>query len=231
MSRRYRLLPLAQLLPALPGFAGPKTYAAWPVWKDSTSAEVRFAALPKKQAVKLYHKARDFERQTRQSGRQDGALGRNGLAVLHAMLFDIIDYASGRLDPSYETLARKACISIRSVARGLARLKLAGVLNWLRRCVAGRDDQGRFRLEQDTNAYAVLPSSQWLGFAEPPEVPRPHPATWGATPPLPDQITQAAEEMRHGARRTALSLLDCDPGDDLARRLASLGRALYGAEG
>ena len=37
MSRRYRMLPLAQLVPALPGFAFPKTYAAWPVWRDSTT--------------------------------------------------------------------------------------------------------------------------------------------------------------------------------------------------
>src|SRR5271168_947137 len=115
-------MPLRQLaycLSALPGFAPPKTYAAWPVWRDSTTAEVRFAPLPKKKAVRLYHKARQFERQTRQKGKQDGALGRNGLAVLHAMLFDFINYATGRLDPAYSTIAHKACISIRSAARGL----------------------------------------------------------------------------------------------------------------
>jgi hypothetical protein len=32
----------AQYLPALPGFTGPKTYAAWPVWSDSTTKEIRF---------------------------------------------------------------------------------------------------------------------------------------------------------------------------------------------
>jgi hypothetical protein len=231
MSRRYHMLPLAQLLPALPEFAGPKTYAAWPVWKDSTTRDdVRFAPLPKKKAVKLYHKARAFERQTRQPGRQDGALGRNGLAVLHALIFDFLDYATGQLDPGYAEIARKACISIRSAARGLASLKLAGVLNWLRRCRAGHDADGRFRLEQDTNAYAVLPSSQWLGFREPSEAPPPHPATWGATPPLPSMTEQAAEEMQHGARRTALRLLACDPGDELAAALASMARTLGIAE-
>src|SRR6202000_3166909 len=90
----------------LPGFAGPKTFAAWPVWRDSTRSEVKFAALPKRQAVRLYHKARRFERQSRAPGHQDGALGRNGLAVLHALLFDFLNYASGRLGPEYARIRR-----------------------------------------------------------------------------------------------------------------------------
>lgn len=227
-------LPLANfvgdLLPGLgmPRFAAAgslRTHAAWPVWKDSTTKTVKFLPLAKKQAVRLYHKARQFERQTRQPGKQDGALGRNGLAVLHALIFDILDYASGKLDPAYSTIARKACISVRSVARGLVNLKHAGVLNWLRRAAETRDEQGRFCLEQDTNAYAVLPSSQWHGFFEN-EAPPPHPTTWGASPPLPDAITQAAEEMNHGARKMALSILEADPQDQLAAALASLGRAM-----
>src|SRR5579862_4046568 len=119
---------IAYALPAFPGFAGPKTYAAWPVWRDSTTQEVKFQPMPKKRAVQLYHKARRFERQTRQPGKQDGALGRNGLAVLHALIFDILNYKSGRLEPGYAKIAEKACISRRSVARGLASLKAAGVL-------------------------------------------------------------------------------------------------------
>jgi len=46
------------------------------VWKDSTTKKVKFAPLAKDQAVRLYHKARQFERQTRQPGKQDGALDR-----------------------------------------------------------------------------------------------------------------------------------------------------------
>ena len=217
---------------ALPRFAVAgdlRTYAAWPVWHDSTTAEVRFAPLPKKQAVKLFHKARAFERQTRQPGRQDGALGRNGLAVLHALIFDCLHYATGRLDPAYKTIARKACISVRSAARGLASLKAAGVLHWLRRAAETRDEMGRFCLEQDTNAYGIRPASQWLGFIEEPEAPPPDPATWAA-PPLPDAVTQAAEEMQHGARRAAFTILEADPQDELALALARLGRAMQQRE-
>ena len=72
--------------------------ATWPVWSDSTRKEVKFQPLPKKKAVKLYHEARRFERMTRAAapkGHQDGALGRNGLAVLHALIFDFLNFATG----------------------------------------------------------------------------------------------------------------------------------------
>jgi hypothetical protein len=88
------------------------TYAIWPVWRDSTTKEVKFQPMPKRQAVKLWHDARRFERQTRQPGRQDGAIGRNGLAVLHALLFDFLNYKNGELDPSWAAIAVKACISV-----------------------------------------------------------------------------------------------------------------------
>lgn len=220
---------IAYALPALPGFTPPKTYAAWPVWRDSTTAEVRFQPLPKKKATRLYHQARAFERQTRQPGRQDGALGRNGLAVLHALIFDFLDNVTGQLDPSYAAIARKACISVRSAARGLARLKLAGLLNWQRRSKPIEED-GNFLLKQDTNAYAVLPTSQWRGFFAWGEAPAPHPSIWGATPPLPPVTELAAADLAAGAsRRTVLSVLESDPGDDLAAVLARLGRAMFGA--
>ena len=48
---------LAPYLPALPfpAFAGmaQKTYAAWPVWSDSTTKEIKFQPMPKKAATKL----------------------------------------------------------------------------------------------------------------------------------------------------------------------------------
>src|ERR1700758_4785770 len=85
---------VADFMPPLPGLAGLagnlKSYAPSPVWRDSTTDKVQFHPLPKKKAVKLYHKARKFERQTRQKGKQDGAVTRNGLAVLHAMIFGFL---------------------------------------------------------------------------------------------------------------------------------------------
>jgi hypothetical protein len=214
-------------LPGLPPL--PRSQAAWPCWSDSTRRTVRFTPLAKREAVRLFHKARRFERGTRQRGRQDGALGRNGLAVLHALLFDFLNYASGRLDPSYARIAEKACISVRSVARGLVRLRDARVLDWVRRCREGRDDLGRFRLEQESNAYGVLPASQWRGFHEPLEPPPPHSSSWGAAPPLPDVVAQATADRRAGGSQQAmLAVLESDPGDPLGAVLARLGRAILG---
>ena len=49
---------LAYCLPTLPGFAGPKTYAAWPVWSDSVKKPIRFQTIPKKAAAKLWHQGK-----------------------------------------------------------------------------------------------------------------------------------------------------------------------------
>lgn len=221
---------IAHFPPALPGFGGFKTYAPSPVWRDSAVQPVTWQRLPKKAAVKLWHRARDYERRTRQPGKQDGALGRNGLAVLHALIFDFLNYASGRLDPAQTTIARKAAISPRSVARGLAALKMAGVLNWLRRCSASMED-GRFTLRQETNAYAILPPSQWRGYTPPMEPPAPERGTWGDHPPLPPVVAQAATESRESDSVAAvLRTLESDPGDGLAAVLARLGRAIQGRQ-
>ena len=222
------MLPLANFMPGLAGLAGSyKTYAPSPVWRDSTTADVKFQRMPKKVAVKLYHRARDFERRTRTPGKQDGALGRNGLAVLHALIFDCLNYASGQLDPGYAYIARKACISVRSVARGLQNLKQTGVINWLRRCTATFKD-GRCILDQDTNAYAILPSSQWRGYKEPVEPPPPAPGTWGNHPcGMRAALIEAVTELHDGGSTEAvIRQLENDSTDPLAAALVRLGRGM-----
>jgi hypothetical protein len=183
---------------------------------------VTYQPLPKRQAVRLWHDARRFERQTRKSGHQDGALGRNGLAVLYALLFDFLRHATGRLDPTRKTIAKAANICVRSVDKGLAALRAAGVLNWLRRCTAAWED-GIYRLRQIASAYFVLPQGQWRGFWRAPEVPAPYPDAWGATPPLPEPIAAAAALHAEGASREAqLEAMKADPRDPLAASLARL---------
>ena len=108
---------LSHLLPPLPGFTAlARTYAPWPVWTGSTTSPVRFAAMPKKAAVRLWHRARDFDRGTHQPGQHGGALGHTGLAVLHALIFDFLNHRTGRLDPSYAAIAAKAGVCVRTVA-------------------------------------------------------------------------------------------------------------------
>ena len=206
----------------LPGLAASR--AIWPVWSNSARKPVRFAPMAKRQAVRLYHEARRFERQSRSYGRQDGALGRNGLAVLHALLFDFLNFRTGRLDPSIAAIAKAAAISVSSVKRGLVCLKAAGVITWLRRCAEIVADDGRFQLRQETNAYSIRPASQWRGFLAA-TAPAPHPLVWGASPPLPDAVTLACEAT--GAHAMT-AMLETAPTDPLARALAALGRAVTG---
>jgi hypothetical protein len=207
------------------GLLAPKTRHAHPVWRESARVPVRFVGLPKKEAVRLFHDARRLERRTRSKGKQDGTLGRNGLAVLHALLFDFLDYASGQLDPSYAAIAHKAAISVSSVWRGLRRLKKAGVVNWIRRCRESVVD-GRWCLEQESNAYAVISTGAWRSCD--PAGSRetrsrwPHREEWGAVSPLPGALETAAQCSTPAA---IVKALEMEPDDPLASALARLARA------
>jgi hypothetical protein len=235
--RRVAQQPKGELMPTLaqsmhplpfPAFAGTgwKTYAAWPVWSGSTTKEIRFQPISKKAATRLWHRARDFDRQTRRKDHHGGAVGHSALQVLHTLIFDFLNYRSGQLDPSQATIARKANVCERTVRNAIKRLRDLGILNWVRRCTESMRD-GRFVLEQETNAYAVLPSSQWRGYREPPEAPPPAAGTWGDHPPLPDVITQALTDRRDGAGLdAALAVMEQDPTDTIAAVCARLFRAV-----
>ena len=210
---------------------GTKTFAPWAVWANSTTVPVKSTPLPKKAATKLWHRARDFDRQTRRAGHHGGVVGPTTLAVLHSLIFDFLNYANGRLDPSYAAIARAANVCERTVANALKRLKELGILDWTRRCAETRTETGRYVLTQQSNAYAVLPSSGWRGYREPPDPPGPAPGTWGDHPPLPDVVAQAVEERRHGGgMRGVLSILASDPTDALAAVLARIGEAVMRRE-
>ncbi len=86
------------------------------------------------------------------------------MAVLHCFHFDFLNYTTGRLDPSYEGIARMTGLARSTVAAAIARLKRLGIINWVRRC-AKTYEGGVFTLRQETNAYAVLPPSHWTQFS------------------------------------------------------------------
>ena len=210
-------------------FCGAKTYASWPVWAGSTRKPVEFPRRTRQQMVKLWHRARDFDRQTAQPGRHGGRLGRVALAVLHSLVFDFWNSSTGRLDPSLAAIAKAAGVCRRSAVNGLARLKAVGVLTWLRRCIEDYDQAGRFCLKQETNAYSLLPESAWHGYSAPPSMPRPHPGEWGAAPRLPGAMEAASQALAAGEdRRGVIAALATDPRDPLAAALARLGAAMTG---
>src|SRR3954463_8096649 len=86
--------------------------------------------LPKKAAMRLWRYAQELDRQTKEKGCHGGAIGHTGLKVLHTLIFDFLNFASGRLDPSYAAIARKANLCDRAVATALKRLHAVGILAW-----------------------------------------------------------------------------------------------------
>jgi hypothetical protein len=123
-------------------FSLPQTYAARPLWSDSTTQTVGFEPMPKKAAVLRLPELRQ---------RPPGPV-----------------LCGDR--PQGERVRARGCMALK-------RLREVGNLNWVRRCAKSWQD-GRFMLEQETNAYAVLPATQWRGYRKPAgEAPaRPRPA-------------------------------------------------------
>lgn len=229
MPRKLAAYAIGELLPGLPELNGGKTRAPGPVWHGSTTKEARYLPMSRRQAARIWHRARRFDRDTRQRGRHGGAIGRTALTVLNTLLFDFLNYQTGRLDPSYDGIARRANMCRRAVASALKRLKALGVIHWLRRCTETRDHAGRFQLVQDTNSYVVLPPACWNGYVEPPVPPSLHPTEWGAVPPLPWAVDDARVSLSDGApAETVISRLETDPGDPLVATLAAFCRTLRG---
>ncbi len=56
--------------------------------------------MPKKAAVRLWQRARNFDRGTHQPGRHGGAVGHKALQVLHALIFDFLNHRTSPLDLS-----------------------------------------------------------------------------------------------------------------------------------
>jgi hypothetical protein len=183
--------------------------------------------MPKKAAVRLYHQARAWDRATHVPGRHGGAIGRTALAVLHTLIFDFLCYRTGRLDPSYEGIAKKAGVSRASVGRALPRLRALGLLAWVRRCTGEMRD-GRYVLSQERNAYAVQPEGLWKGYRPAPALPdTPQPGTWGDHAPPRDAVSQAVRDRQMGlSSATMLSTLASDPNDALALALARMGQGI-----
>ena len=216
------MTPFPRLLPSLPGIAAP-SYASWPVWAGSVAKPIRFAPMAKRAAGgSCGTGARGFDRATHEPGQHGGAVGHAALQVLHALIFDFLNHRTGRLDPSYAAIARKANVCVRTVASALKRLREQGILDRVRRCTESWRD-GRFVREQETNAYGLQPESQWRGYRAPPgAASRALARCLGGNAALPSALALAALE---GSVASKVHALASDPKDGLAAALARLGRA------
>ncbi len=85
--------------------------------------------------ARLVVHAEALDRRTRLPGQHGGVLRRTGLAVLRALLFGFCNTATGRCDPSFDTLARASGCARSTVAAALHRLEAAGLVERIRRQV------------------------------------------------------------------------------------------------
>lgn len=215
------MLHIGELL----GSASSKTLAAFHVWRDSTTKPVRWTTVPKKVASKIWHRARLWDRATRIKGKHGGIVGRSALSVLYALLWDCLNWRTGRLDPSIETIARRAGLGRTATIAALKRLKALRIIDWVRRAEKGHDEDGRFHIRQLTNAYGVAEPGQWPGYRDP-SSPPPGRDTLGYPDRYPEPLEQAAMMLAAGEPASTYPLLMSDQQDRLAVALAQLGRAM-----
>lgn len=173
----------------------------------------------------LIDSARRFEREGKQPGKHNGPLGGIGLEVLHSLLFDFVNWKTGRLDPAIATICEKIRRSRGAVVRALARLKEHGFLDWIRRTEPTDNVGAGPQVRQITNAYGFdigsLPKRarafvrNLLGRGPPPDC---------------DSARRAQDQER---TEVMLDSLTCEQlartvidDDGLAEAAAALGRAL-----
>jgi hypothetical protein len=166
--------------------------------------------------------ARRYELAGRQKGRRNGPLGHVALEALE-LLANLVNYRSGRLEPSYAYLMAKLRRSRDAVHRALRALREHGFLDWLRRHEAIELVEGPGpQVRQVSNAYRLsLPAraARLLGHLL-------------SAPPLPDDMAAEREERaaylaQHKASLPLSELPLAEVEDDrLARVLGELGRAV-----
>ena len=193
--------------------------------------EFRFQPLPKKEAARALAPGPRLRPADAHAGKHGGAIGRTALPVLHALMFDFLNYASGRLDPSYDAIARKADVCGRTVADALSGSKALGIAalaTALRRELAATAASCWSRRPTPTPCCRRRSGAA----TEPPPAAAARAGHMGR-PPAPARSDHAGRSTaaRTGRRRDGARLAGQDPGDELAcaRRLAGIfGQQLIG---
>ncbi len=99
--------------------------------------------------------AERYDRTKRKQGEPQGPLGPIGLEVLRELL-NLVDHATGRLDPAIDTIASRIKRSRDAVWRALKALKAHGFVDWIRRYVpAPTVGQAGPQVRQTSNAYRL----------------------------------------------------------------------------
>lgn len=166
--------------------------------------------------------AEQYDRENKQPGKRNGPIGHIGLDILREMM-RIVDFKTGRLEPSIEYLADRLRRSKSAIHDALVRLREAGFLNWERRFepLENPDPFGP-QVRQISNAYALTLPKMAADMVR---------RLLGRAPVPADEVTRRQEEEERTATMlaslTSEELARFRAGDTpLGDVLAKLGRAL-----
>jgi len=179
----------------------------------------------RKDSRRILLAARRYEIANKAAGSRNGPLGAIGIEVLE-LLVNLVDYRTGRLEPSIDTMMTKLRRSRDAIVRGLKALRQHGFVDWLRRYVPTETegDKGP-QVKQTSNAYRLaLPGKAEACLGR-----------YGETPPRPEDCDQALEERQ--AMVDAFAKADIVRVDQLAlafehenpvvRKLAEMRRKMF----
>ncbi|MBS7708155.1 helix-turn-helix domain-containing protein [Chelatococcus asaccharovorans] len=185
------------------------------IWRPTNRQEVQ----------KVLLAAKRYELAERQKGERTGPLGSVAIEVLEFFV-NLVDFRTGRLEPSLDTIMGKVRRSRDAVVRALKALRAHGFLDWLRRYEpTGNEGRGP-QVQQASNAYRLSLPEKALRLL----------ARFGKAPPPPDdhvaaQATRAAELDAYKKALPLDELAVFEAGDNpLGRALAALGNVLQKRE-
>jgi hypothetical protein len=184
-------------------------------WRRTTRQDMRRIVLA----------ARRYELVGRQKGNRSGPLGHVALEIVE-LLVHLVDYRSGRLEPSLTYLMERLRRSKDAIVRALKALREHGFIDWLRRYVPTNNTGKGPVVQQTSNAYRLSMPPVALRLL----------GRLGQPAPAPDDHSVAVEGRRDETSRMreglplaarALDLVEGSLGEALAR----LGRALQRESG
>jgi len=105
------------------------------------------------QVLRTWKRAAEaYDRDNKQPGKKNGPLGHVGIEVL-AQLYRMVDFRTGRLEPSIERLCSELRRSRGAVVAALSRLRHHGFVDWIRRAEPTDNGGAGPQIRQITNAY------------------------------------------------------------------------------
>lgn len=139
------------------------------IWRPTNRQEVQ----------KVLRAAKRYELAERQKGERCGPLGSVAIEVLEYFV-NLVDFRTGRLEPSIETIMGKVRRSRDAIVRALKALRAHGFVDWLRRYEpTGNEGRGP-QVKQASNAYRLSLPEKALRLL----------GRFGKAPPPPDDHGQ-----------------------------------------